>query len=92
MMGNVVKQVEWKRVIDDIMMGFYFSVMQCVMFKTGLQENPMPPKTLQVLNQIVNFVPLERKRAKDQERAERSVAGRLKRASVIAILSTSIRS
>lgn len=44
------------------------------MTKTGLQENPMPPKTLQVLNQIVNFVPLERKRAKDQERAERSVA------------------
>lgn len=88
MMGNVVKQVEWKRVIDDIMMGFYFSVMRCVMTKTGLQENPMPPKTLQVLNQIVNFVPLERKRAKDQERAER----RLKRASVIAILSTSIRS
>lgn len=88
MMGNVVKQVEWKRVIDDIMMGFYFSVMRCVMTKTGLQENPMPPKTLQVLNQIVNFVPLERKQAKDQERAER----RLKRASVIAILSTSIRS
>lgn len=88
MMGNVVKQVEWKGVIDDIMMGFYFSVMRCVMTKTGLQENPMPPKTLQVLNQIVNFVPLERKRAKDQERAER----RLKRASVIAILSTSIRS
>lgn len=88
MMGNVVKQVEWKRVIDDIMMGFYFSVMRCVMTKTGLQENPMPPKTLQVLNQIVNFVPLERKWAKDQERAER----RLKRASVIAILSTSIRS
>lgn len=88
MMGNVVKQVEWKRVIDDIMMGFYFSVMRCVMTKTGLQENPMPPKTLQVLNQIVNFVPLERKRAKDQEKAER----RLKRASVIAILSTSIRS
>lgn len=88
MMGNVVKQVEWKRVIDDIMMGFYFSVMRCVMTKTGLQENPMPPKTLQVLNQIVNFVPLERERAKDQERAER----RLKRASVIAILSTSIRS
>lgn len=88
MMGNVVKQVEWKRVIDDIMMGFYFSVMRCVMTKTGLQENPMPPKTLQVLNQIVNFVPLERKRAKDQERAER----RLKRASVIAILITSIRS
>lgn len=83
-----MKQVEWKRVIDDIMMGFYFSVMRCVMTKTGLQENPMPPKTLQVLNQIVNFVPLERKRAKDQERAER----RLKRASVIAILSTSIRS
>lgn len=70
------------------MMGFYFGVMRCVMTKTGLQENPMPPKTLQVLNQIVNFVPLERKRAKDQERAER----RLKRASVIAILSTSIRS
>lgn len=87
-----MKQVEWKRVIDDIMMGFYFSVMRCVMTKTGLQENPMPPKTLQVLHQIVNVVPLERKRAKDQERAERSVAGRLKRSSVIAILSTSIRS